>query len=144
VADSSAQPLLIVVGIGAAIAVLLTVGGVFGEDESNDEAGCKMGAKSLELIGTGIRQGHGLAEAAPELGAACEAAVNVLQTQPDEPVEFEIESPDGSSVTRTITGSEIQVPAPAASTGIGDVAGCLDYRIQVFRQMCLDGDLSPP
>jgi len=111
---------------------------------------CTLGASGAALVADGLLK-HKSASAiiaavgGPAGAYGCNQAIKALVHSPDKPVDLTIKNSGGGAVDQTVTGYELQTPAPKpANPGLQRAVDCLRWQAQLFYDACVDGRLEPP
>lgn len=148
------------IGGAAAIAAAIVLGILIfsGGDDDNGGGGgngpviglaCTLGVGGAVALAEGLLRNKNASAiitqiGGPAGGVGCTTAITALVDTPDEPVDLTIEQEDGTGLEETVTGSELQAPAPqTAGSGLQRAIDCLGWKIDYFYRACVDGRLNP-
>lgn len=116
-------------------------GGGDGPKGDNTQVACTVGAKTVELIGQGLRRGNGFREIIDDVGGgldkACEAAVKIFVLKPGTAVELTITDSAGSLPTAQVDGITLEEPAQPSDTS----SPCDYYTSHYLWLLCFEQEL---
>jgi hypothetical protein len=100
---------------------------------------CKIGAKTMELIASGLREGHSARQIVEEYGGGietgCEATIKIWASRPHDPVGITITDQSGTALLdRQVSGTSLADLAPKSP--ITGQRSCANWTVPLLQQLC--------